>query len=333
MALSLIVALTFAQALSAAAQEPVAEPLPGNKPCAYPTAALRQKATGPVHYVAWVTPEGSDDSVEIRDVPFPDLGFEAAVRSCVADWRFESAAAGETGLRSFEGTVRYRIAPAEEKAVRQLLEHLSTAWNTGDKKAVDELELGSDELPTLPTQGKHFLRKQVQDTSGDEKCRLELEHDVKSLRFLQADVVEVAQAFACVPAAGERAPSGASPRTLDLTAVKGPRGWRLASISEADKLWFGVQRVGESIPEPKLLKKVSPTYPKEGLWARIQGIVSLECIVSGEGKVTDVRVIRGIQLLDQAAIKAVRQWEYAPTVVDGQPIPVIVTVTVGFRFP
>jgi protein TonB len=44
-----------------------------------------------------------------------------------------------------------------------------------------------------------------------------------------------------------------------------------------------------------------------------------------------VRVLRGVPLLDAAAIDAVRQWEYTPTLVNGVPVPVIMTVTANFR--
>jgi protein TonB len=60
-------------------------------------------------------------------------------------------------------------------------------------------------------------------------------------------------------------------------------------------------------------------------------VVVLGCVISREGKVTKVRVLRGHPLLDDAAIEAVRQWEYAPTVIDGEPVPVLLTVTVDFR--
>jgi protein TonB len=59
-------------------------------------------------------------------------------------------------------------------------------------------------------------------------------------------------------------------------------------------------------------------------------VVILECTISGEGKVTDVKVLRGIPLLDSAAQDAVRQWEFTPTLLNGVPVPVIMTVTVNF---
>jgi periplasmic protein TonB len=90
-------------------------------------------------------------------------------------------------------------------------------------------------------------------------------------------------------------------------------------------------RVGGQIKEPKKLKNVAPVYPDIAKQARVQGVVILECTISPQGKVTDVKVLRGIPLLDQAAIDAVRQWVYTPTLLNGVPVPVIMTVTVNFK--
>jgi protein TonB len=90
-------------------------------------------------------------------------------------------------------------------------------------------------------------------------------------------------------------------------------------------------RVGGQIKEPKKLKTVNPTYPDIARQARVQGVVILECTISPQGKVTEVKVLRGIPLLDQAAAEAVRQWVYTPTLLNGVPVPVIMTVTVNFK--
>jgi protein TonB len=89
-------------------------------------------------------------------------------------------------------------------------------------------------------------------------------------------------------------------------------------------------RVGGEIREPRRLKDVKPTYPPIAQQARVQGIVILEATIGAQGNVTDVRVLRSIPMLDQAALDAVKQWVYAPTLVNGVPVPVIMTVTVKF---
>jgi TonB family protein len=96
---------------------------------------------------------------------------------------------------------------------------------------------------------------------------------------------------------------------------------------------LGAVRVGGSIKAPTLLKRVAPVYPLIAMSARVQGIVILEATISVDGRVIDAKVLRSVPLLDQAAIDAVRQWEYTPTLLNGAPVPVIMTVTVTFSLP
>jgi protein TonB len=90
-------------------------------------------------------------------------------------------------------------------------------------------------------------------------------------------------------------------------------------------------RVGGQIKAPTQITKVQPVYPPIALNARVQGIVILEATIGVDGRVIDAKVLRSIPLLDQAAIDAVRQWAYTPTMLNGAPVPVIMTVTVTFN--
>jgi TonB family protein len=85
--------------LGANAQEIAPKLLPGNKACEYPPAARRKEVAGLVPFVAQVSPEGLPNSIDIRSVAAPDLGFEEAVKSCVAQWRFEPAEPGQNAMR------------------------------------------------------------------------------------------------------------------------------------------------------------------------------------------------------------------------------------------
>jgi len=90
-------------------------------------------------------------------------------------------------------------------------------------------------------------------------------------------------------------------------------------------------RVGGEIKEPKKIRHVNPIYPELAVAARVHGNVVLECLVSPQGAVTDVKLLRGIPLLNASAMDAVRQWAYTPTLKDGVPVPVLLTVTVTFQ--
>ncbi|HEX6740038.1 MAG TPA: energy transducer TonB, partial [Vicinamibacteria bacterium] len=70
--------------------------------------------------------------------------------------------------------------------------------------------------------------------------------------------------------------------------------------------------------------------PEPAKQARLQGVVLLQCLISAQGKMKSIEVLRGHPLLDEAAIDAVRQWEYTPTLLNGEAVPVVMTVTVNF---
>jgi TonB family protein len=92
----------------------------------------------------------------------------------------------------------------------------------------------------------------------------------------------------------------------------------------------GAYRVGGNIAPPRKIKDFAPVYPPAARQAGIQGVVILEAIIGVDGTVTNARVLRSIPLLDQAAIDAVKQWQYTPVMLSGTPVPIVMTVTVNF---
>jgi len=89
-------------------------------------------------------------------------------------------------------------------------------------------------------------------------------------------------------------------------------------------------RVGGNIKTPTKTKDVKPVYPPIAQSARVQGVVIIEATIGPDGRVKDAKVLRSIPLLDQAALDAVKQWQFTPTLLNGVPVPVIMTVTVNF---
>src|SRR5688572_15524421 len=90
-------------------------------------------------------------------------------------------------------------------------------------------------------------------------------------------------------------------------------------------------RVGGSIRQPHKVHHVAPLYPEIARSARVSGLVILEAILAEDGTVRDVRVLRSVPLLDAAAVAAVREWRFTPTLLNGTPVPVVMTVTVAFN--
>jgi len=92
----------------------------------------------------------------------------------------------------------------------------------------------------------------------------------------------------------------------------------------------GAVRVGGNIRRPEIIKLVKPEYPPQAISARIEGVVVLEATVTEQGDVADVKVISGPPMLIPAAIKAVEEWKYEPTLINGRPVSVILTANVNF---
>jgi|SRR5687767_6845524 len=90
-------------------------------------------------------------------------------------------------------------------------------------------------------------------------------------------------------------------------------------------------RVGGNIKPPVKVKDVPAVYPDDARRAGIRGMVILEVTIGADGRVSDARVLRSIPLLDAAAVEAVKQWVYEPTMVNGRAVPLRMTATVNFE--
>jgi len=91
-----------------------------------------------------------------------------------------------------------------------------------------------------------------------------------------------------------------------------------------------IRITGNNLAPPTKIKDVNAVFPPDAQRARVGGVVIIEATIGEDGKVRDEKLLRSIPLLDQAALDAVKQWEYTPTIVDGKPRAVIMTVTVNF---
>jgi periplasmic protein TonB len=90
-------------------------------------------------------------------------------------------------------------------------------------------------------------------------------------------------------------------------------------------------RLSTGMQAPRKIHDAAPAYPAVARTARVEGVVILEAVIDAAGSVESVRVLRSIPLLDRAAIDAVRQWKFTPTLLNGAPVPIVMTVTVDFR--
>jgi len=93
----------------------------------------------------------------------------------------------------------------------------------------------------------------------------------------------------------------------------------------------GPLRVGGDVKSPVRTHYVTPKYPEIARKARIHGIVILEAIINKEGNVTEIKVLKSLNsLCDAAAIKAAKQWKFEPGTQNDIPVDVVMTLTVQF---
>jgi protein TonB len=92
----------------------------------------------------------------------------------------------------------------------------------------------------------------------------------------------------------------------------------------------GPIKVGGNVQAARILNRVQPQYPPLARQTRISGTVRLHAIISKDGSIQQLEVISGHPLLQQAALDAVRQWRYQPTLLNGEPVEVDTTIDVIF---
>jgi len=93
----------------------------------------------------------------------------------------------------------------------------------------------------------------------------------------------------------------------------------------------GPVHVGGDVESAKLMYSPRPAYPQIAISTRSQGTVRLEAIIAADGRIRNLRVLSGPPLLVHAAMEAVQQWKYQPTLLNGAPVEVVTEIEVNFR--
>jgi len=155
-----------------------------------------------------------------------------------------------------------------------------------------------------------------------------------------------ATAGAAPDAAPVVATAGVSPETASAGPFDGPAGVGVESSGTSTIEGIGVTSAPPPLPAPRVQEPVRPggrirpptkshdvrpQYPAAARAARVQGIVIIQATIDSAGNVESATILRSIPLLDQAALDAVRQWKFTPTLLNGAAVPVIMTITVNFE--
>lgn len=125
-------------------------------------------------------------------------------------------------------------------------------------------------------------------------------------------------------------PRGADDRTLvlvrldpEFTACLADRQTGSAPAIVAGSEW--------GVAPPHKVHDRTPDYPEVAVRSRIQGVVGIEARIERTGCVSEARVVRSVhQMLDEPALEAVSRWRYAPTTLNGEPVPLVMTVDVTY---
>ena len=89
-------------------------------------------------------------------------------------------------------------------------------------------------------------------------------------------------------------------------------------------------RVGGNVQAANLIRKLTPVYPSLAKQARIQGVVRFTAIIGKDGTIQNLQLVSGHPLLVEAARQAVSQWQYKPTLLNGEPVEVVTQIDVNF---
>lgn len=120
---------------------------------------------------------------------------------------------------------------------------------------------------------------------------------------------------------------------LALTAAP-EAGARSQDAREATQPSPKVYRAGSGVSYPTLVRQEQPKYPTDAMRAKIQGVVELEVVVQPDGTVGDVRIVKSLDAvfgLDAQAVSAAKRWRFRPGQLNGQPVPVFMTIILEFR--
>jgi len=125
---------------------------------------------------------------------------------------------------------------------------------------------------------------------------------------------------------GPRAPDGVFSATGVIEGAVPPP----APVNKEAPIERNPVQVSQGVQEAKLIRRILPIYPPLAIRTRQFGTVRLEAIIAKDGHIRDIRVLSGPVFLTAAAVEAVRQWLYKPTLLNGQPVEVVAPITVNF---
>jgi TonB family protein len=121
------------------------------------------------------------------------------------------------------------------------------------------------------------------------------------------------------------------PDPLTCLAEEAPRAAPVKVLVDDMSEEAQPRAVTGAIKEPRKIKTVNPVYPEAARQRRVEGVVVLDAILRSTGCVRSLEVVDGVRVLNLESIRAVSQWRYTPTLLNGVPVPVIMAITVNYH--
>ncbi|MGZ4824843.1 MAG: energy transducer TonB [Terriglobales bacterium] len=183
--------------------------------------------------------------------------------------------------------------------------------------------------PPPPPAGAPSAARRVEQT----QVRSEMEVPLKIPQRVTTikDLPQSDQIADAAPAAGGVV--GGVPGGVEGGTVGGVMGGVLGGVGAAVPKLAAPNRVKVSsgVTQGLLIHQVKPEYPAVARSSGTQGTVVLQAVIGKDGRVKEVRIVSGLPMFTQPAVAAVKQWQYKPYVLNGQPVEIESTVTVNFK--
>jgi TonB family protein len=280
-------------------------------PVGYPEAARNKGVQGVVVVQAKV--DGSGNVTDAQVQSGPEELRRAALES-VLQWHFAHEAAGNTRQLTIAFTLPKGAAPV-----------------AGPSSAVTVAPPPFPPGPSESTPRPTLTLKSIAVIGLSDEARTEL---LSRLPVHQGDTINSGQVSKISQAVRDfdehlsvqLRPSSAGEATLTImTPLNTARTAVKASESNVLPL-----KIGGNMQSTKLVSQARPTYPPDAKAARIQGVVQLSAIIAADGTIKNLEVLSGHPLLVPAALEAVKQWVYQPTLLNGNPVEVQTQIDVNF---
>ncbi len=301
----------------------------------YPEIARTAQVEGSVLLSATADAQGRVVAVKVlRSVPLLD---QAAV-DAVKQWIYEPMKVkGQAKPVVFTVTVAFKLDDKKKKTTgagpdqteKGAAEDVIRA--TGDIKPPKLLKVVNPVYPEIARQSQ-VEGVVIIEATTDPSGRVANAKVLRSIPLLDQAAVDAVKQWVYEPIKVKGKPIGI---VFTVTVAfrlkdKADKG-KVVSLSVDDEEFAkGAVKVEGEIKPPKLVKEAAPVYPLKAKQGRVEGIVILAVRIETSGRVKAVKVLRSIPVLDQAAVDAVKQWEYEPIVIKGKPVEAVFTVTVRF---